>query len=233
MKKRTYANKSIEINGLKIESRKVSGYLAQFGIKDSQDDMFIKGCFAKSILEHGPDSASPQKIAYLFNHDFSDIVGKFTLLEERDLGLYFEAEIDPTKDGDDLLIRYSTGSVNQHSVRIKYIWDKMRYDSDTETYYIYECRLIEGSAVAVGAQEFTPFNGFKSDENRNDFIKLRLNKCLRGVEENKTIEITELFEDVISLLPEIKPIESLEQEEAETQEKTLDISKVINLIKNE
>ena len=46
MKKRTYANKSIEINDLQIESRKVSGYLAQFGIKDSQDDMFIKGCFA-------------------------------------------------------------------------------------------------------------------------------------------------------------------------------------------
>ena len=51
MKKRTYANKSIEINDLQIESRKVSGYLAQFGIKDSQDDMFIKGCFAKSIQE--------------------------------------------------------------------------------------------------------------------------------------------------------------------------------------
>ena len=232
MKKRTYANKSIEINDLQIESRKVSGYLAQFGIKDSQDDMFIKGCFAKSIQEHGPGSTSPQKIAYLFNHDFGDIVGKFTLLEERDNGLYFEAEIDPTEDGDKLLIRYSTGSVNQHSVRIKYIWDKMRYDETTESYMIYECKLIEGSAVAVGAQEFTPFDSFKSDTDRNEFIKLKLNKCLRGVDENKSIEITELFEDVISLLPDVKPISSLEEKEAENQKNSFDIEKLINLIKN-
>lgn len=41
---------------------------ANFGNKDSAGDILIKGCFAKSINDRGPGSATNRKIAFVWQH---------------------------------------------------------------------------------------------------------------------------------------------------------------------
>lgn len=49
---------------------------ANFGNKDSAGDILIKGCFAKSINDRGPGSATNRKIAFVWQHDFADPIGR-------------------------------------------------------------------------------------------------------------------------------------------------------------
>ena len=60
VKKRTigkqYKRLPFDVKEMALDSRKISGYAAIFGVKDKADDILIKGCFAKSIAERGPDS---------------------------------------------------------------------------------------------------------------------------------------------------------------------------------
>lgn len=50
---------------------------AVYGIPDSDRDILIKGCFAKSISERGPESSTNRKIAFLWQHDMFDPLEKY------------------------------------------------------------------------------------------------------------------------------------------------------------
>jgi hypothetical protein len=143
-------------------SRKVSGYFAAFNNKDEDGDVLLPGCFAKSIAEHGPESTSPRKVAFLWQHDSKEPIGKVTMLKEDAFGLYFEAEIDEVPRGEQALKQYQSGTLNNHSIGFRYIWDKMKFDDDQEAFLIAEVMLFEGSVVTMGANENTPFTGMKS-----------------------------------------------------------------------
>jgi HK97 family phage prohead protease len=151
--------KAVEVNQ---QSRTVSGMLAAFGNIDEGRDMLIRGCFAKSIAEHGPGSNSDRKIAFLWQHESDDPIGRFTKLEETDEGLYFEAEIDEVPSGDRALKQYASGTLNQHSIGFNYVWDKIEYNNEGDFFLVKEVKLYEGSVVSFGMNENTPFLGFKS-----------------------------------------------------------------------
>jgi len=163
--------------------RQVSGYLAAFGNKDSDDDILIRGCFAKSLQDRGVQSTTARKIAYLKYHDFKLPLGRFTTLTEDEKGLYFEAEIDNTALGDETLIQYASGTLNQHSIGYRYIWDKVEYDKETDTYIVKEVNLFEGSVVVMGANENTPFAGFKSQEliTKTEEVMNKVNKMVQYI----------------------------------------------------
>lgn len=143
-------------------NRKVSGYLASFNTIDSDSDMIIKGAFAKSLAERGVNSTTARKIAYLWQHDMKEPIGKFTELKEDDFGLYFEAELDDIELGNRVLKQYKSGTLNQHSIGFKYVWDKTEFDEDKEAYILKEVNLFEGSVVTLGMNENTPFTGMKA-----------------------------------------------------------------------
>src|SRR5699024_11709804 len=75
-------------------SRTISGYAAIFNNIDKSGDMLLKGCFSKSIQERGPESSANDKIIMLWMHDMHEPIGRITLLQEDEKGLYFEASID-------------------------------------------------------------------------------------------------------------------------------------------
>jgi len=159
-----YKTATFDIKGLDEESRTVSGYLSAFNHKDLDGDVILKGAFTKSIDEHGPASQSPQKIAFLYQHDLKEPLGRFTTLTEDDFGLYFEAELDTTARASQVIKQYQSGTLNQHSIGFRYIPDKVKYDETSEAWYISEVRLLEGSVVTIGANENTPFMGMKASE---------------------------------------------------------------------
>jgi HK97 family phage prohead protease len=195
-----------------VESRTVSGYLAAFGNRDSDQDILIKGCFAKSLQERGVASSSNRKIAFLYQHDTKKPLGKFTKLEENDFGLYFEALISKIPLGDTVLEQYKDGTLNQHSIGFKYIWDKMEYDEEQDAYIIKEVNLYEGSVVTMGANENTPFLGMKSEQlesHRNQILQ-DFEFAIKSIDYETQIELKQIFSRLLSL-SETEPQEALKE----------------------
>ena len=209
-------------------SRKVSGYLAAFGNIDLDGDILVKGCFAKSLQEHGPGSPSPQKIAYLYQHEIDEPLGRFTVLTEDDKGLYFEAEIDATQCGDDTLTQYLSGTLNQHSIGFKYIWDKLDFDDTKNAFIVKEVQLFEGSVVTIGSNENTPFTGFKSLQLESERVKMlaEVEKILRSMPAEKAYPLRKIITKYISLADQepVKPPLPVEPQ-------TVDFVKIIQSLK--
>jgi HK97 family phage prohead protease len=161
--------KSLTVKEAQLDDtgKKVSGYLAVFGVKDSDSDILIKGCFAKSINERGPESSSNGKIAFCWQHDIKDPIGLFTTLKEDNFGLYFEAELDDTDAvpiAKRALAQMKSGTLNQFSIGYQYVWDKIEYDESVDAFIVKEVNLFEGSVVTLGANSYTYFAGMKSEQ---------------------------------------------------------------------
>ena len=222
-------NRPVYYKGFKAElntepgSRKVSGYLAAFGNIDDDGDLLMPGCFLKSINDRGPASATARKIAYLNQHDMEEPIGVFTLLQEDEKGLYFEAVIDDTEAGNEALVRYASGSYNQHSIGYCYVWDKCKFEEmpNPETgepmsvFVVYEVKLYEGSAVTMGANENTPFTGFKSAQVEDQRKKLNVltDSLISELSHEKQYQLRQLISKYVAL-SEIEPIDSLKQQKA-------------------
>lgn len=199
------------IKDIDIKSRVVTGYLSSFGNIDSDNDIIEKGAFTKSINERF------NEIFYLQQHDWSRPLGKFTKLVEDEKGLYFEGEIINTSYGEDQLKLYEAGIVKEHS--IGFITVKSEKVSNARI--IKEVKLYEGSAVTLGANNQTPFLGFKSSVNEaKDLYK----KILKAHKDGSfTDETHGLFEIALKqfeaqIIEEYKSTQTNEEPPKSTQE---------------
>lgn len=195
------------------DSRKVSGYAAIFGNKDSSGDILIRGCFSKSIQERGVGSSANRKIAFLWQHNMSDPIGRITELYEDEKGLYFEAEIDKIPQGDRALEQMKSGTINQFSIGYKYVWDKIDYDDEKEAFICKELELFELSAVTVGANEETYFAGMKSDQIESEANQLHRDteKAIKQLPHELQYTFRQLITKHIALA-ETKPLSALKEE---------------------
>lgn len=225
--------KSLAINDSGVlteqDSRTISGYAAIYGNKDSSGDILVKGCFAKSISERGPDSKTNRKIAFLWMHDMDEPLGKITKLYEDEKGLYFEAKLDMIPEADRALIQMESGTLNQFSIGYQYVWDKMEYDESQDAFIIKEVNLFECSVVTIGANEDTEYSGLKSEQIESEENKLfrDTEKALKQLPIEQAYEIRQLIAKHISLTNS-KPIESLKEE---VKPKTADVQSIINSFK--
>jgi phage head maturation protease len=69
MKQTQFKSFDYSIKGADIDASKgiVTGYFAAFNNKDSDGDIIVKGAFAKTIKERGPQSSKP-RIKHLLDH---------------------------------------------------------------------------------------------------------------------------------------------------------------------
>ncbi len=215
---------------VQINGRKATGYLASFNTKDSDGDIIVKGAFAKSISERGPDSVTNRKIAYLWQHMTKEPLGKFIVLKEDDFGLYFEAEIDPFPLGDRAVVQYESGTLNQHSIGFKYVWDKVEYDETRDAYILKEVNLFEGSVVTLGSNENTPFLGMKGFDmaTEKEILSRETERFLKTLPPALEYEARQLLTKHIALL-ETEPEEK--STHIKTTEPRFDIEKAIQNIK--
>jgi hypothetical protein len=149
-------------------------------------------------------------------------LGKFTKLEENDFGLYFEANISKIPLGDEVLEQYSDGTLNQHSIGYKHIWDKMEYDEEQDAIVIKELNLYEGSVVTIGANENTPFLGMKSEQlesHRNQILQ-DFELAIKGLDYDNQIELKQIFSRLLSL-SETEPQEALKGEKKAEKEPSM------------
>lgn len=160
--KRFYEIKTIELGntGIKdfdFKSRTISGYFSRFGNIDHDGDMLMPGAFSKSIKERGADGKN--LIPHLADHimNTSNLLAKPKLYEVQDGGV-FESTVTDTVKGIDILKQYRDGLINQHSFGFKILKKEDKGGHQA----IKEVLLYEVSTVPLGANEETPFNGFKS-----------------------------------------------------------------------
>lgn len=167
---------AFEVKDLDASKREVAIYLSKFDIIDSDSDIIRKGAFTKSIQEHGVNSSSNRKIAFLRHHDWTKQIGKFNQLGEDEIGLFAVGQLGTSSIGEDAWKDYEEGIIREHSIGFKYIPDKMKWIEDKTLpsggfYDIKEIMLWEGSAVTFGANEFTNVVEVLKSEEKIDFAK--------------------------------------------------------------
>lgn len=162
---------------------------------DSDADVLLPGCAAKSIQERGVDSVGKGKIKNVKDHVISDRIGKPTVIDERVVDeksiLYAESKMLTTTLGDDTLIEYQEGVIDQHSIGFRYIdlelvtaddasWTKWLNsiinpkDAEDNGYLflVKEIELFEWSPVSFGANQLSPYLGLKSANKEAALLKI-------------------------------------------------------------
>lgn len=210
-------NPAASVKDVSIKSRTVTGYFATFNVVDSDKDKIIPGAFKKTVEERGPEGS--KRIKHLWMHRWYELVGALKVLKEDEIGLYFESAIPDTTLGTDVLKMYKAEMLNEHSIG----FELLKGDPQDEFYIIKEVRLWEGSTVTWGANEFTPFQGFKSKGQKPQVSKedavAKVNHISKFL---KTGDVSdEMFEQLEIGLAQLKSyISSLESEPDKTTHST-------------
>lgn len=148
---------------------------ASYGNIDSDGDVLVRGCFGKSISERGPESVTNRKIAFLWQHDMKDPIGKILCIEEREDGAYATVRLssfDAVPNAKRAWYQLNDGDINQFSFGFEYVWDKVEYDENVDGFIVREVKLFEVSVVTLGANELTAYVGEGKDEKElEDYLK--------------------------------------------------------------
>lgn len=166
------------------EKHIIRAKFASFGNKDSDGDILIKGCFAKSINERGPESSTNRKIVFLWQHVMVDPIGKVLSIEELEDGAYATVQLsnfDAVQNAKRAWYQLNDGDINQFSFGFQYVWDKMEYDEVQDAYIVKEVILHEISVVTLGCNEQTEYMGamkalFEAFDKANDTDKEQIKR---------------------------------------------------------
>lgn len=224
-----YKSILIKADTVSQDGRTVKGYGAVFGNKDSYDDIIIKGAFAKSIQERGPDAENGNNIAFCWQHVIQKVLGVITVLKEDDFGLYFEATFDTDQLAEETLNKIKSGSLKQFSIGFNYVWDKMEYDSTIDAFICKELILVEISVVTMAANPLAMVEGVKAEDIEDLRIKNRkeLDEELRGLKHEKAYRLKQLISESMALAG-AQPLEALREAKraASTSDKALDFGAI-------
>ena len=191
---------------LDVKSGIVTGYFANFGSIDSDGDRIIKGAFAKTIRENGPQGT--QLIKHLLDHNKNIAVGKLQELSEDEVGLYYESKAGRHTNGRDFLLMAEDGIINQHSFGFRIIKEQKRADANE----ISEVAMYEGSSIQfLGANRNTPVTGIKSESDIIEDLGL-LERAMRNGKYSDAAFL-QIEEKIKSLYAILKPGSTLVADE--------------------
>ena len=187
---------------------------------DSFGDVLISGCCLKSIKDRGPKSNLPGKIKHLSNHNLSKGIARIEMIEEAKINgndvLHGNSWMSETADGEDTLIKYKEGLIDQHSIGFRYInlqWLEAEADEFDDMlknlinpedaidagfmWIVKEIELFEYSSLdGFGANRLTPFLGVKSENKTVQYNNLitkldALHVAMRSGGEKETLALQE------------------------------------------
>jgi HK97 family phage prohead protease len=165
-------NNHVIIKELDTEKRFVSGYLSVFDVEDSDKDIILAGAFVESIRQNF------RRIKFLREHDYQKPIGRFLTLKEDSYGLFFEAQLNKTREGLDALALYENGELFEHS--IGFIPIDYEVMQETKGIIFKKVKLIEGSAVLWAANERAVLMELKSQSEFKDNINQQIINILKS-----------------------------------------------------
>lgn len=160
-----------------LDQRIVEGYGFIWGSKNTYNERFHKGAFARSIKENGPGSGAAYEIKFRDEHGRA--MGLFDELVEDEIGLYFRTKpLDAVSWADDCLTQMRSGTVNNFSGGFTYVFEagSLKWNESEELIDVFHARLLEISAVSIPSDMQTfRLRSAESDESLFDeteqFIK--------------------------------------------------------------
>lgn len=196
-----------------------SGYLAVFDNVDSHGDVIRKGAFLKTIADWQEKGKYP---AIFWDHNPSEPIGIFTLMQEDEKGLYVEGKLlnadVPRAQATYALMK--VGAIDGMS--IGYITKRFKRDPSTNIRELLELELIEGSIVAFPSNPQTLVSSVKSKLDDGELPTLpEFEKFLResGFSKNQATAIAS------------KGLRSLLSESEEEIKEAKSISNALNILK--
>ena len=134
------------------ESGEFSGYGSVFGVKDSQDDIVVKGAFEESLENWSKKGRLP---AMLWQHKTDEPIGAYTLMKEDTDGLYFEGrllvEADPVAKRAHAHLK--AGSISGMSIGYQLNEDGYEYNKEKEAFILSKIDLWELSIVTFPSND--------------------------------------------------------------------------------
>lgn len=111
MFKKALSLASCQVKFTTEKPRSFSGYASVFGGVDDYGDTIVRGAFKDSLAERN----SP--VMMFFGHSPGRVLGKWTALQEDDVGLYVEGELTPgNTDSDNTLALLKHGALSGLSI---------------------------------------------------------------------------------------------------------------------
>lgn len=208
------------------DDRFIEGYACVWGVRDTYGTGWIKGCFAKSIRDRGPQSTAKQKIVGLWQHKTDDPIGRVVELEEDDYGLRFKIECDDVPSAERALRQIRSGTINGFSFGFLYVWDMMEYDQETDTIWVREAILQEISPVTFASiKETYAIRSVEDYERAKELLDQDTEDILKSIPRSSQLEIRQLITRHISLA-KVEPLElrqeALDKDEPKEETGTVD-----------
>lgn len=150
-------HKKLSFNVKMDESGKSKGTFSGFASTSHLDrggDIVDKGAFQRTLKERG------DAVKILWQHDMNKPIGRPTLLEERDGGLYIEGKISDTELGREAMTLLKDGVVD--SMSIGYSVNDSEYNAQGVR-VIKDLDLYEVSLVTFPMNEKAKVTGVKDD----------------------------------------------------------------------
>lgn len=134
------------------------GYGSVFNVKDSYDDIVVKGAFAESLTAHSAKGSMP---ALLWQHDSDEPIGVYTEMREDDTGLYVKGQLAlKTQRGAEAYELLKMKAISGMS--IGYVTREDSYDRETGVNTLKKLDLWEVSLVTFPANTEARVSGVKS-----------------------------------------------------------------------
>lgn len=216
----------LKFKGFKIDSFKsegedqliISGWAAKFGNIDSYGDIIQPGAFTKTINER------KERIAFCYQHEIDEPIGKILLLEERPEGLWIEVAISASEG--DIQTKIKEGILKEMSIGYSTVNSNMGMVDNKEVTYLTELKLYEVSLVTIAANPLATIEGMKAEEKQGYFESAFERLIVTERNQAKKFELMKLKSEILALIadqPESKAtdeeIEPPQVEEVVVEEK--------------
>lgn len=187
--------KNFKVDSFKTDENNqliISGWAAVFGNVDSYGDVIQFGAFAKTLQDR------KDRIAFCYQHEIDEPIGKILLLEERPFGLWVEVAISASES--DIQTKIKEGILKEMSIGYRTINCTESIVNEQTIYNLTEIKLYEISLVTIAANPLATVEGMKSEERKNYFNDAfdRLISTERG--ERKKFELMKLKSQIEALI---------------------------------
>lgn len=203
---------NLQFKNFAIEEKKetesgltITGYAAIFGNVDSYGDIIERGAFIKTLIER------KGRIAFCYQHDIWNPIGKIQSIEEDENGLKITVKISEAED--DIQTKIKEGILSEMSIGYRTMNSRQETINGQQINVLTEIKLIEVSLVTVAANPLAVIESMKSETEKADYVSAEFDRVLAIVKnDNINFEIQKLKSLVFSLPPVAEP-----PKETETQ----------------
>lgn len=217
--------KNFKVDSFKADDNNqliISGWAAAFGNIDSYGDIIQFGAFTKTLADR------KDRIAFCYQHEIDEPIGKILLLEERPFGLWVEVAISASES--DIQIKIKEGILKEMSIGYRTIncLESMVEESLITT--LTEIKLYEISLVTIAANPLATVEMMKSEERKNYFNDAFDRLIGQERSDRKKFELEKLKSQIEALIEKQPDIEKKNTVTVEPPSLKISEKQLINLL---